>query len=198
MHGLILTEYKSFVESTEHTPDWQTIAEAADVGSREYNMQSTYPDEEVLRVVETTSELMEAPASELLTEYGTHVAYSLLDIYSPLLGDDWGSLEFMMGTEERFHPTVRDRSLAAPPYLHFERQGPHEVTLTYESPRQLCPIAIGIARALEEAYDETLRITEEQCMHDGADHCFIRFERVSEAPSPNAGEATAASTTPSA
>lgn len=180
MHGLILKEFKDFIDDTDHTPPWETVAAEAEVEGRDYDTDSNYPDEEVLRVVHTTADLMEASSRELIIEYGQYVTYSLVDIYAPLIEDDWGSMEFMMEVEERFHPTVRDRSRATPPLLDFERQGENEVTLTYKSPRKLCALAIGVAQALEDVYDETMDITEEQCMHDGAEHCLIRFTRVPE------------------
>lgn len=177
MHGLILTEFQEYVDDANHTPPWPEVARRAEVADRDYDTQTNYPDEDVLRLVQATADLMDTSTREVLIEYGVSVTYSLLDIYAPLIEDDWGSLEFMLETEERFHPTVRDRSRATPPLLDFERQGPHEVTLTYKSPRKLCALAIGVAKALEDAYDEELRIEEETCLHDGDDHCLIRFTR---------------------
>lgn len=193
MHGLILTEFKEYVDDADHTPPWDAVARRADVAGREYNTDTNYPDEEVLRVVQATADLMETTPREVLIEYGVSVTYTLLDIYAPLIEDGWGSLEFMLETEERFHPTVRDRSRAKPPLLNFERQGPHEVTLTYKSPRKLCALAIGVARALEQAYEEELQIEEEACLHDGDDHCLLRFTRQPATPQ---GDGAAASRAP--
>jgi len=178
MHGLILTEFKEYVVDADHTPAWETVARRAEVAEREYRAQTNYPDEEVVRVAQATADLMNMTTREVLVEYGEKVMYSLYDIYQPLTEDDWGSLELMMEVEERFHPTVRERSGGKPPLLKFERQAPHEVTLKYKSPRKLCGIAIGTGHALQKTYDEEVTIQEEQCMHEGADHCFIRFTRV--------------------
>lgn len=186
MHGLILTEFREYVQSSDQTPPWSDIAQQAGVASREYVNGEHYPDEEVLAVVAATAELQGASEHDVLVEYGTYVTYSLIDIYKPLIEDGWGSLEFMLEVEERFHPTVRDRSRAKPPYLNFERQGPDEVTLTYRSPRKLCALAIGVARALEDVYDENMEIVEERCMHEGADECFIRFARSPDAQATSA------------
>jgi hypothetical protein len=177
MHGLILTEFKEYVVEADHTPAWEAVARRAEVAEREYRAQTNYPDEEVVRVAQATADLMNMTTREVLVEYGEKVMYSLYDIYQPLTEDDWGSLELMMEVEERFHPTVRERSGGKPPLLKFERQAPHEVTLKYKSPRKLCGIAIGTGHALQKTYDEDVTIQEEQCMHEGADHCFIRFTR---------------------
>lgn len=181
MHGLILTEFKDYVDATDHTPPWEDVAHRAEVAEREYKAQTNYPDEEVVRVAQATADLMDKTTREVLIEYGEKVMYSLYEIYEPLTEDDWGSLELMMEVEERFHPTVRERSGGKPPLLQFERQAPHEITLKYKSPRKLCGIAIGTAHALQKTYDEELTIQEEQCMHDGANHCLVRFTR--QAPS---------------
>jgi len=177
MHGLILTEFKEYVVDADHTPSWDDVAHRAEVAEREYKAQTSYPDEEVVRIAQATADLMDMTTREVLVEYGEKVMYSLYDIYQPLTEDDWGSLELMMEVEERFHPTVRDRTGGKPPLLNFEREGPDEITLQYKSPRKLCGIAIGTAHALQKTYDEELSIEEERCMHDGADHCFIRFRR---------------------
>jgi hypothetical protein len=194
MHGLILTEFKEYVVDADHAPTWDEVAHRAEVADREYDTGTSYPDEEVVRVAQATADLMDTTTREVLIEYGEKVMYSLHDIYRPLIEDDWGSLELMMEVEERFHPTVRERSGGKPPLLEFERRGPHEVTLTYKSPRNLCGIAIGTAHALRKMYDEDITIQEERCVHEGADHCFIRFIREPASSSEDGAVASASRT----
>ena len=92
MHGLILTEFKEYVVEADHTPSWDDVAHRAEVAEREYTAQTSYPDEEVVRVAQATADLMNMTTQEVLVEYGEKVMYSLYEIYEPLTEDDWGSM----------------------------------------------------------------------------------------------------------
>ena len=50
------------------------------------------------------------------------------------------------------------------------------VILTYDSPRQLCAVARGIARGLAARFEETLITQDIECMHRGDRARIISFE----------------------
>jgi predicted hydrocarbon binding protein len=52
-----------------------------------------------------------------------------------------------------------------------------EVVVVYQSGRRLCPVAKGIIRGIGAHYDDPLAVSEESCMHEGADVCELVVTR---------------------
>jgi predicted hydrocarbon binding protein len=73
------------------------------------------------------------------------------------------------------HGAVRRRSSnAAPPKLGVARVRPNEVLLVYTSHRRLCDFGRGMILGLAAHFSETVELSEEACMHEGASACRIR------------------------
>jgi len=179
MHGIILSELKRYVEARKGAAAWPMLLEKAGLADARYLANETYPDRDVVAIVEAASATTGVDAQALLEDFGEFVAPNLLQIYSALIPPEWRTLDVILNTERNVHTVVRMKSRgAAPPELKCVRTGPDQVVLTYDSPRRMCAVAKGIARGLALHFHESIEITESACMHRGAPACVISFRRV--------------------
>ncbi|MGA9977530.1 MAG: heme NO-binding domain-containing protein [Candidatus Sulfotelmatobacter sp.] len=184
MHGIVFSELQRYAE-TKHGPGtWKALLNKAGLDGKEYSSFAQYPDQEVAALVAAASSATGAAAAVVLEDFGEFIAPSLLSMYANLILPRWKTLDVIHETESTIHAIVRQRDKAAdPPKLKTRRVSAEEVVLTYDSPRQMCALAKGIARGLAKHFKETILISEAQCMHHGASSCVISFQIVPERPS---------------
>lgn len=178
MHGIVFTELQRYAETKHVSGTWSALLKKAGLDGRQYDTFSHYPDQEVAALVSAASSATGLSAAAVLEDFGEFVAPGLLAMYSNLILPRWKSLDVIHETEGTIHAIVRQRdALAQPPKLKTQRIGEDEVVLTYDSPRQMCALAKGIARGLAKHFGEVITIDETQCMHKGAPTCVIRFRK---------------------
>ena len=80
-------------------------------------------------------------------------------MYRTLVDPDWTTKEFLINIEGTMHKAVRDRNIGAkPPVFSFRDIGENKLHFTYNSSRDLIPVAIGIMKGVAEQYDETVQV----------------------------------------
>ncbi len=180
MHGLIHLELQKFVEERFGARAWAALTQRAGLASEIYTPLRSYPDEQMLALVQEAVAMTGKSANALLEDFGEFLVPTYVSLYGNLLKPGWKTLEVLEHTEETIHRVVRLRHEgAAPPRLKTERTGPNEVVMTYDSPRKLCAVARGIGRGVAKAFQEMLTIQERRCMHRGDPACVIVFRRES-------------------
>ena len=176
MHGLVFAELQKFVAKALGTGAWRASLDGAGLESRIYLPVSTYPDEELERIVRAIAAYAKKPAAGLTEAFGEALAGTLIGVYKALLKPDWTTLAVLENVEGTIHKVVRIREPGArPPRLKSTRISPNTVEILYDSSRKMCSLAKGLARGVANSYDELLRVEEPECMHKGARACRLRF-----------------------
>jgi hypothetical protein len=130
--------------------------------------------EGILALVAAASRRTGRPAAELLEDFGSFIAPTLLSVYKPFVKPHWRTLDLLENTEQTIHKVVRMKNPgAAPPQLKVSRPSRDEVMIVYTSPRRLCAVSQGIAAGVARHYGERVRVTELECMHKGHRQCRI-------------------------
>ncbi len=174
MHGIIHLELRKFVEAGYGHGAWHGLLAKAGLDAEVYTPLRAYPDEQIVALVTAASEATGRPTSELLEAFGEFLVPTYVGLYGSLLDPSWRTLDVIEHTEETIHRVVRRRQPgAAPPRLHVERTGAHEVLIHYDSQRRLCAVARGIANGLARHFGESIGITDPKCMHRGDPKCII-------------------------
>lgn len=178
MHGVIFDELQQYVETTHGLEQWNAILEDAGLGSSSYMPITTYPDDELLALVQSATEVTGKSQSEVLLDFGEFAAPDLLEKYDAFLQSEWGAFEVLAHTEDAMHKAVRLKEEEAdPPALDCRRPGDDEVVIEYTSEHQLCKLGEGLVRGVAGAYDERVSISQPQCLLDGDRYCEIRVRR---------------------
>ncbi|MEO6260719.1 MAG: heme NO-binding domain-containing protein [Thermoanaerobaculia bacterium] len=176
MDGIIMNQFQRFVVSRFGRDAWTQLIRAADVplGEELLSVGATYPDAYLFAMVPVASQATGIAVPELLEQFGTFVAPTLLRVYAPLLNPTWRTLDVITNTEPAIHRVVRQRNPdAAPPELRVERTGPDEVSIDYRSQRKLCFVAVGISHGIANHFAETVSINQSECTHRGDRRCLI-------------------------
>ena len=178
MHGIILLELNRFVDSRVG-PVWREVIREAGLTNAVYLPTQLYPDADLLAIISAISRRTDREPSAVLEEFGAHIVPSLMTLYSALIDGDWTMLDLLEHTESTIHRVVRIRaSGAAPPQIKCRRLAPDEAEILYTSERKLCAFARGILRGLASVYEETMTMTEPECMLKGDSACRIHVKTV--------------------
>ena len=174
MHGMIMVELRNFVTTNFNKETWDTLLRKAKLWPRLYLPISEYPDQEVVSLVSSASEMTGSPAQNILESFGEYIAAGLLKMYRPLVRDEWRTLDLLEHTETAIHTAIRLKDdKAHPPQLSCKRLSYDQVAVTYNSERRLCSVAKGIAKGVAKHYSESISISESTCMHRGDETCRI-------------------------
>lgn len=176
MLGIIFIELKKFVLAAAGPAGWNAIVKEAGVAPRAYETDKTYPDSELVALAVAGSKVTKIPLRDLLRAYGEFIAPDLISLFRAHVHPSWKTLDLIEHTEPTIHRLVRAGDPnASPPRILTQRIGPKELQLIYESKRNLCDVAKGIAVGAAKHYGEALLVQEQQCMHEGATRCQIRL-----------------------
>jgi len=177
MHGTIMGEMKKFVNDEFGFGTWSNLLDEAGYAGKSYSPTEVYPDSEAVAILEAASGETGLSVQDILHQFGQFLGPSLLETYSGLIDDSWNTLDLIQHTEEKIHTEVRKRtSDAKPPDLsNVERLSDGELVLHYQSDRQMCPLARGIAESVADYNGESLSVDEPQCMLEGDSECELHF-----------------------
>ena len=175
MQGIILDELEKYVGRELGEPGLSRMRGLTGRGEDGYRFDKSYPDEEVHLIVRGVVEATGKPPEVILEHFAEAMVPGLLSVYGFLINPRWSFMDFLVNAEGVIHKGVRLTTEAAkPPAIQSERVGREEVTIVYKSKRKLCSVAKGIIRGAATHYGAEITITEDSCMHRGAQECLIR------------------------
>ncbi len=172
MKGVIFNLLEEVV--CEHYGDaaWESLL-AVTENDGVYTSLGSYPDAELIALVEAASNLTAIPTRKLLHWFGVQALPKLAERYPVFFERAPDARSLILSVNTIIHPEVRKLySGAACPHFHFV-EAANTLTLGYRSPRKLCDLAHGFVEAVASHYGETISFSQEACMHDGAPSCQL-------------------------
>lgn len=179
MHGLIFVTWEKYLSERfsgavlrEYRDNLGKTLPNAVLASR------VYDDNLLLAGVTEASRITKLPVEILLREYGRYFITNGLTrhLCAYILTQVHGGRELLLAMHDAHEQMSRLPDGLAPPLFQYttRSQNPDELTLIYDSPRQLCPVLIGAIEGAAERYGEQVHIVERTCMKRGNTAC--RFE----------------------
>ena len=174
MYGVIFDELEKFVITEAGHTGLARIQNLTGRGAAGYELEKTYPDDDLGVIVRGLAEATGRPAAQIVEEFGMAMVPGLLEVYGFLVNPRWSFIDFLLNTEDVIHRGVKLHTPnAKPPQLQVERAGPASVLITYRSKRALCPLAKGIIRGAAAHYHVDITLSEDRCMLRGDPECLI-------------------------
>lgn len=142
----------------------------------------TYPDELLVKGVQTASQLSFMSEDRLMVEYGRYFMLNGLVEYlcGYLLAQAWTGYDLLLQMRDAHAQMRRTPDGVEPPLFEYQvLSGDHRhMILTYDSGRKLCSLLEGCVIGAAERFGEKVHIHEHACMKKGAPLCRfeIRFE----------------------
>jgi predicted hydrocarbon binding protein len=175
VHGIILVEFSKFARARLGATEWTQLCDSID-SAEIYKASAIYPDDQLEALLGAVSKRASLPRERLLEEFGEFIVPPLLDVYGPLVPEDWQLFDLLENTESVIHHVVRLRDPNAdPPRLRIERSGPTQLTIHYDSRRNMCWFGKGIVKGLSRHFGQDVAVIDHRCMGRGDSSCEIEI-----------------------
>lgn len=162
MHGFIFYGLKKFVEEKYGGREsWEKVLQKASLSDAVYFPNEVYPDAEVADILTAASNLTGKSIDRLQEEFGEFIAPELIKTYRAYIKKEWDFFDFLENVENAIHGTVRRNAPgAAPPKLYITRDDYTQVTIHYNSERNMPGVLRGILKGVINFYKVRVSIEE--------------------------------------
>jgi hypothetical protein len=177
MHGLIFMTWEKYLAERFGAPFLSTYRNRIGETTATLPLANRlYSDESLLAGVGAACELSHLPVDILLREYGRYFILNGLTghLCSYILSNVFSGRDLLLTMRDAHARLRRTMEDLQPPLFEYTSISPNEVTLIYDSPRQLCTVLLGAIEGAAQRYNETAQIEELSCMKQGAAVCQLR------------------------
>jgi len=176
MKGIIFTTLQDMVEEEFGLECWEAIINnPAVINGGMYTSVKSYPDEELLALIAGLSKHMNCPVDVLVEAIGEKLLPKLVASLPSNLVDYDNLWSFLADIDGVIHVEVKKLSPdALTPTIRVINRSDNAMMLSYQSPRKMCFLALGLIRNAGEYYKTPVTVTHGQCMHSGSDYCEIK------------------------
>ncbi len=137
----------------------------------------TYPDSELLAIVDYLSEKTNISPDELVFEFGKYMFPILADKYPVFFEGINEPIDFLKNVDGIIHVEVKKLFEGAiPPSILIKQISSNKAILTYRSTGHLCKLVEGMLEGVAKHYNQKVLYSNKQCIKDGADSCVFEIE----------------------
>ena len=175
MKGIVFTLLNQMVEEKFGLEAWDQLIEKSGVDGL-YISTATYPDEEVMKLVATASEMTGIAVNDLVKAFGVYMVPQFHEKYPVFFKPEMTLKSFLLTVDRVIHVEVRklypDAGL---PDFQYKDESDNELTMIYRSPRKLCMLAEGLIEGAAKHFKTEYTLEHDICMHKGADACHLKL-----------------------
>lgn len=170
MKGVIFTEFIEMVEAQMGFEMANTIIENSNLASGgAYTSVGTYPFEEMTALLTELSKNTNTPIPDLLEHFGEHLFGRFARLYPQLFKEKFSTLDFLEEIENYIHAEVlKLYPDALLPTIQITSKSATELVMTYQSPRKLMNLALGLIRGCASHFGENVEISHMDLNGEGS------------------------------
>jgi len=173
MKGIIFNLLEEVIGAAHGPAAWADLIDAAGVDGA-YTSLGSYPDAELLRIVETSAAALGMTPAQVLRWFGRSAMPLLAVRFPHLFANHATARNFVGSVNAIIHPEVRKLySDAICPHFHFTNRSDGALLIAYQSPRRLCPLVEGFVEGASDHFGEAVTIEHLTCMLDARPLCQI-------------------------
>jgi hypothetical protein len=173
MKGVVFNLLEEAVTTAYGEDTWDTLLASASLHGA-YTSLGSYPDSELLALVDAASGKLNLPPADIVRWFGRKALPLLATRYPKFFAPHRSSRSFVLTLNDIIHPEVRKiYPQASVPDFAFDTSDPKGLKLIYSSPKKLCHFAEGLIEGTADHYGETVSISQSECMHQGDARCVI-------------------------
>lgn len=179
MKGIVFNQLQDFVEQQAGLVAWDAAIMACDLPSNGiYVATKNYDDSELQNLVSHFSNELDIAPADLVRAFGQYIFTHLFKIAPEKARAAKDLKAFLLMVHNIIHVEVnklyKDSNL--PDFSY--QQDDSKLLMAYRSPRKLCYFSEGLILGAAEHFGEKVKVNQNQCMHEGSDHCEIEVEFV--------------------
>jgi hypothetical protein len=176
MKGVVFNLLEDAVVREHGLLAWDGLLEMAGLDGA-YTSVGSYPDSEVLRLVDAAATALGLSAGEVLRWFGRSAIPLLHERYEMFFAPHKSAQSFVASINDVIHPEVRKLYAGAGcPHFHFHDLEDGRTGLAYKSPRRMCRLAHGFIEGAADHYGDRVAIEHLSCMLDGHPVCRIALD----------------------
>lgn len=180
MKGVVFNLLEEFICERYGDEVYEEILDAAALETREpFIGPGTYPDADLLALVQQACDQTELSATEMIRGFGKFSFPRLAEAHPTFLEGLDDAKSFLQTVHDVIHVEVRKLHPGAYlPVLEYQDPGPDRLVMIYRSERQLCAYAVGLVEGVAAYYHEQIELEHVRCTHRGDDACefHLRFK----------------------
>lgn len=173
MKGIIFNLVQEVVTEKYGPDTWDDLLDSAELDGA-YTSLGSYPDTDLFALVGAASTALGVPPGDVVRSLGEGAIPLLADRFPEFFTPHVSTTTFLLTLNDIIHAEVRklypDADL---PEFDFQGVATDELTLGYQSARQLCSLAEGFITGTARHFGETSTIDQPECMHRGDERCLI-------------------------
>jgi hypothetical protein len=174
MKGIIFNLLEMAVSSEHGEDTWDALLDAAGLEGA-YTSLGSYPDADLLKLVEAAASALKKPTDAILRWLGQRSVPVLADSYPQFFVPHSSTRSFLLTLNEVIHPEVRKLYPGADvPVFDFDTSSHDAVVLGYQSHRKLCQFGEGLIEGGAAHFGEAVAIEQPLCMNRGDAKCVLR------------------------
>ena len=178
MKGLVFNLLEEAVIREHGAHAWDGLLEVAGLDGA-YTSLGSYPDGEIVALVQAASSALGLPANEVLRWFGRNAMPMLHERYTAFFTKHRSARSFVTSVNDIIHPEVRKLYAGAScPHFHFHDLDDGRMGVAYQSPRHMCWLAHGFVEGAADHYGATVEIEHLSCMLDGSPVCRLAMRWV--------------------
>ena len=177
MKGIIFTTLNDMIEEQYGLGTWDKLIGKTNPSSKGiYTAGGTYDDAELFAYIMELAKLKNVEPAQVLETFGIYLFPVLSTCYPIFLPESISFKEFMKSLDKIIHAEVNNLHPDANlPTLRYEESSPNQLVVLYQSPRNLCALAIGLTKGAATLFNVPISIQQPLCMYHGADHCRLEI-----------------------
>jgi hypothetical protein len=177
MKGIIFRGLEELVVSNYGMQTWNHLLSQHAPDNRVYISAQSYPDAELLHLAEQISVELDIPMNELLKGFGKFLFGYLGQFHGDLVSQFADFKALILAIDSVIHVEVA-KLYHEPhlPVIDCQQISDKQILMTYNSKRQLCIFAEGLAYGAAAHYQVDLTVTHQHCVHTGDAECKLLLE----------------------
>ncbi len=175
MKGIVFNVLEEVVVANHGEAVWDDLLDAAG-SDGVYTSLGSYPDDQIMRLVQAASDKLGLPPAEVVRWFGRQAIPRFAERYPEFFTAYTSTRPFVLALNTIIHPEVRKLYTGAQcPEFDFEEAADGTLLIGYQSPRKLCALAHGFMEGTADHYRETIEVEHLKCMHRGDASCLMRM-----------------------
>ena len=178
MKGIIFNLLEDFIIESLDEEQYEAILAECELQTAEpFVGPGTYPDEDLLAIVNKTVQAMGISQADALRAFGKFHIPKLAEKFPDFMTPHKHPKSFLKTIESIVHTEVKklypDAKL---PQFSYKDPSDKRLTILYKSDRKFCHLVEGLIEGVAEYYDSPIRYKQTKCMLAGEEVCEFNLK----------------------
>ncbi|MCG8393486.1 MAG: heme NO-binding domain-containing protein [Pseudomonadales bacterium] len=177
MHGVIVSNFKRYLDEFIGTDAWGEVIAGAGLEGKTYLPVALYPDEEMEALLKAAEGATGLRRDDLLADFGEWVMGPLIDMYQAMIPPGWDAMTFLVNMQQIHERILRLKDPAArAPNILVHKRGEDTLEIHYYSHRNMAAMILGAVKGVAAYFNETASLLGSEAGEGGEQRFVFHLE----------------------